>query len=146
MQRDRIEHRRLRDRHQHPRRRASPRLDDQAVQGVRKRKLHIGTTFTFTLTAAATVTLKFTNTTHGRLVAGRCVGQNRRDQHRPKCSNRQRAGYIPIHAIAGRNQLRFDGRVRQHPHLTPGSYTVIATASIGTQTASSLRLRFTIAS
>jgi hypothetical protein len=84
----------------------------------------IGTTFRFSLNEPATIMLTFAKHVHGRKVeAGKLV----------------LAG-----AHAGRNTIRFAGRLSRARRLTPGSYSVTITATGSGHRTISRPLRFTI--
>ena len=111
----------------------------------RRRRLPVGTTFTFGLNAAATVTMSFTRTLPGRLVNGRCVAPGKRNHRRPRCSRVSRAGSLVFRGHAGTDRVRFDGRLSKRTRLKPGSYTVAIAAvdRIGRQSTPQ-KLSFTI--
>jgi hypothetical protein len=91
-----------------------------------KHKAPVGTTFTFTLNEAATVTLTFTQPGAGRNVGGRCASLNRRNRKQRKCA--RGAGSLTHAAHAGLNTVAFAGRVSPGRKLAPGSYTLVVTA------------------
>ena len=94
----------------------------------RRRRLPVGTTFTFGLSAAATVTLSFTQTLPGRRIKGRCVAPSRQNRGRPTCSRVRRAGSLVLRGHAGADRVRFYGRLSNRSRLKPGSYTVTIAA------------------
>jgi hypothetical protein len=103
----------------------------------------VGTTFTFTLDQAATVTMSFTRPGTGRTVGSKCAAVNRRNRKHRKCTIV--AGTITHAAHAGVNTVTFQGRVSPARRLAPGSYTLVVTA-IGAngQTSTPQTIKFTI--
>ena len=87
----------------------------QSRRNWRERK-HGGTTFSFTLSETARVTLTFTQRNHQR-----------------------RLGNLTINGHRGRNKVAFNGRINRHTKLAPGTYTVTISAGASTK-----RLTFTI--
>jgi hypothetical protein len=84
----------------------------------------VGTTFTFTLNEAASVTFSFAHP--GRLVSGKCVVQTSKDRKKPPCV--LAAGMVELTGETGKNSLTFAGRFSDGHKLRPGSYTVTITA------------------
>lgn len=93
-----------------------------------KGKPAIGTTFSFTLTQAARVTLTFTEQVGGRRVAGRCVAPSRANRHRAACRRTVTVGTIGRPGHSGLNRIAFDGALAGGRKLAPGRYTVTITA------------------
>jgi hypothetical protein len=77
----------------------------------RKRRPPLGTTFSFSLSTAATTTLQFTQRVSGRRAGKRCVAQTRRNRHKRKCTRTITAGTLSYTAHAGVNKVRFAGRI-----------------------------------
>jgi hypothetical protein len=113
------------------------------------RPLAVGTTFSFTLSQPATVTLTFTRQASGRAVKvnGRseCVVQTKRNQHPRKCILAITAATLSLTAPSGTDKILFAGRVSPTHKLGFGSYTatITATNAIGESSAPK-SLRFTI--
>jgi uncharacterized low-complexity protein len=105
--------------------------------GKARRGLPVGTIFKFTLSAPATVTLRFTQAIGGFRVAGKCIAP--KAQQRVNCERTVAVGTMTVSGLTGANQVRFGGRIRGHT-LGPGNYTVTVTAGRSTATP----LRFTI--
>ncbi len=103
-------------------------LPGQALATLARRRLPVGTTFTFGLSAAATVTLSFTQTLPGRRINGRCMAPSRHNRRRPRCSRVSRAGSLALRGHAGTDRVRFYGRLSNRTRLNPGSYTVAIAA------------------
>jgi len=108
-----------------------------------KHKPPIGTTYSFTLNAKATVTLTFARRVAGRMVAGKCVAPNHKNAKRRKCKRAVRAGELSFTAGAAIDRVRFQGRISRRHRLPLGSYllTVLARNSAGS---SRKTLSFTI--
>ncbi len=103
----------------------------------------VGTTFTFTLDEAATVTLSFTRPGTGRTVGSKCAAVNRGNRKGRKCT--LVAGAITHAAHAGVNTVAFQGRVSPAKKLAPGSYTLVVTAAgANGQTSAPQTIKFTI--
>jgi IPT/TIG domain/FG-GAP repeat len=86
-----------------------------------KKKPPTGTTFSFTLSEAATLQLAFKRGNKG-------------------------AGTLKLSARAGKDKLAFDGRLTRKQKLKPGSYTVTITATLDGKSSKQSRLSFKIAS
>ncbi len=113
----------------------------------KRRKRHaapVGTTFSFTLNVAARVTFKFTRTARGRRVGRRCLAQTRRNKNKRRCSRAVTAGTMTLSAHAGKNRVRFEGRISKHAKLKPGNYTLLVTATASGERSPARTLRFTI--
>ena len=97
-----------------------------AVSGVSKRKA--GAVFSYRLSVAATVRFTIARRHSGRRVGTTCRKPSRTNaKHRP-CTLFVSLGTQTARAKAGRNSLRFTGRV-QGRTLTPGAYRVTAVAT-----------------
>jgi hypothetical protein len=104
----------------------------------------MGTTYAFALNTNATVRLTFMENVRGRRVRGNCravTGANRRD---PSCGRATEIGVLTTHLRAGRDQVRFRGRLGRRAGLPLGSYTVLITATNAGGRSVPHRLRFTI--
>jgi flagellar hook assembly protein FlgD len=105
----------------------------------------VGTTFSFALSEAATVTLRFTRTLIGRDVSHRCVAVTARNRRDRSCRRTQAAGALTYHVTAGATRVRFDGRLSRRSRLAPGTYKVAVTAVNARRQPSATRsLTFTI--
>jgi len=91
---------------------------------IAKKRAPVGTTFSFTLDQAASVTFAFKTKATGRKVKGKCVAQTRSDRHKPACSRTILAGTFVFAAHAGTNRVRFAGRISASRKLPPGRYTL----------------------
>jgi DNA-binding beta-propeller fold protein YncE len=111
----------------------------------RKRRLPLGTRFRFTLNEQAAVHFNFTQRKPGRRTGHRCVPATRRNTKRAHCQRTISAGRLTLAAHAGRNTLRFQGRLSRHRKLRPGRYTLVVTATDSSGVRSASRsISFTI--
>jgi len=87
-----------------------------------------GATIRFTLSEAATVTLRFDHVLRGVKRRGRCVARTRRNRHRRPCARYLPvAGSVVVTGSEGPNSLHFDARV-DGKLLTFGAYRLRARA------------------
>jgi hypothetical protein len=99
------------------------RLGNALAHITRKRhRLPVGTRFTFHLNERAKVMFKFTG---------------HRGLHRY-------TAHLTFFGHAGRNEVRFDGRITRRRKLKPGSYKLVITATANGQRAAPRRLHFRI--
>ena len=89
-----------------------------------KKRPPVGTTFSFTLDQPARVTLVFKTKATGRKVRGKCVAQTRGNHQKPRCSRTIVAGTFSFAGHAGKNSVRFAGRISPSKKLSLGSYTL----------------------
>lgn len=111
----------------------------------RPKRPPIGTTFYFSLSEAATVTLKFTEQVSGRKVRGRCIAPTSKNRHARHCTRIVTVGALALSARAGSDKVRFEGLISRHKKLKPGSYAVLVSASAAGKHSATTALRFTIA-
>ncbi|HTU97076.1 MAG TPA: choice-of-anchor Q domain-containing protein [Solirubrobacteraceae bacterium] len=106
----------------------------------------VGTRFSFTLNEAATVTLTFTQTGHGRKVSKKkCVTQTAKNRRKPACTLTLTLGTVKLSGKSGKNSVKFTGRLSNRHTLKPGRYSVTITAKRAEAAASkSHTLKFTI--
>ncbi len=108
-----------------------------------RRKVSIGTTFSFVLSEQASVRLSFLQAAAGRRVAGRCVAKTKSNARHRRCTLSR--GAISLAGHAGPNRVFFQGRLTSHKSLPLGSYTMTVTAADAAGLRSSPQsLRFTI--
>jgi hypothetical protein len=88
----------------------------------------VGTTFAFTLSATANVSLTFMRALPGRRAGGSCVAPSHRNGAKPRCKRYVPAGSLAVSGHAGLDKVRFQGRLSRTRRLTPGSYTATVTA------------------
>jgi virginiamycin B lyase len=103
----------------------------------------VGTSFSFTLNAAAPVQFTFTRRAPGRVVKKRCVAPTRRNRHDRSCSRTVAVATWTTAGRTGVNTLPFSGRVGRSM-LKPGSYTVLIKAMSKSAHSATEQLRFTI--
>jgi hypothetical protein len=115
-----------------------------ASGGKGRRKLPIGTTFSFRLDRAAQVTFAFTKAARGRKVAKRCVAQTHKNRHKRRCTRTVVAGALSLAAHAGLNKVRFQGVISGRKKLKPGNYQLLVTASASGKRSRTGTLSFTI--
>ncbi len=89
----------------------------------------VGTKIKFTLSEAATTNLEFLQSRPGRKVGKRCKTPTRANRNKKHCTRTVVAGRLRVFGRAGKNKLRFQGRLSSHSKLTPGGYTVRVTAT-----------------
>ena len=97
--------------------------------GSHPHKAPVGTTFSLTLNEAATVGLAFTRRAAGREVKHGCVAPRRENRHKLVCKRTALRGRLSLAAHAGKNKLRFLGRITKSNELKPGRYSLRITAS-----------------
>ena len=95
-----------------------------ALAQISSKRAPVGTTFSFTLNEAATVTFSFVQRVAGRKVHGHCVTPTGRNRHKPACKLSRVAGVLTFSAHAGVNKVRFAGRISSAKRLALGSYTL----------------------
>jgi hypothetical protein len=111
----------------------------------KKKKPPMGTTFSFSLSEPASITLTFKRSATGRRVRGKCVAQTRSNKHRPKCPRTVAAGSLKLSAGKGADKIHFDGLLSRRKRLGLGEYMVTITAvDSARRRATSRPLRFTI--
>ncbi len=93
------------------------------------RRVPVGTTIAFTLSAPARATLVFSQAKPGRRVGRRCAAPSRRNRGRRRCTRFVRAGGLTFAAHAGLDKVRFQGRLSRTKKLKPGRYTLTITAT-----------------
>jgi hypothetical protein len=105
----------------------------------------VGTSFTFTLSEPADVTLAFAQQAPGRKAThGRCAAPTRKNRHEHACTRTLSAGTETISGTAGKNTFTFSGRIPGHKTLSSGKYTVTITAANAGGRSRSQNLTFTI--
>jgi hypothetical protein len=110
-----------------------------------KRKLPVGTTFSFVLNEPASARFVFTQSVLGRKIKGRCVASTQRHAHTRRCRVTIVRGTLALTAHAGANRVRFQGLLARGRRLKPGTYTVAITAAIaGAPRSARSTLTFTI--
>jgi hypothetical protein len=115
------------------------------IAAVRRRRAPLGTTFRWTLSERATVTLRFYRARPGRRSGRRCVPLTRRVRRARRCTRYPLRGTLVRRDVqAGRRFLRFTGRIGVR-RLPPGRYRVTLRARDGAGNVSpGRRLSFTV--
>ena len=112
---------------------------------ISRRRVPVGTTFSFALNEQANVSFVFTQRVHGRKVRGKCVAQTRANRRKPACLRTVTRGTLAFSGHAGTNHVAFQGRLSRSRRLAPGAYSLLITASDATRRKSgTVRLTFTI--
>jgi len=103
----------------------------------RRKRLPVGTTFSFVLNEPATVTFSFTRPGVGRKVHGKCVAPSTKSRRKPRCTRTILAGRLTFTGRAGTNRVRFAGRISRANKLKAGRYTltILATNAQGARSA-----------
>jgi hypothetical protein len=118
-----------------------------ALARLTRKRVPLGTTFSFTLNASASVRFAFSRIVPGRRVRGRCVAASGRNRHARACNRKVDVAATVLAAHAGRNRLSFQGRVTASKKLRPGRYTLVLTATNAAgQSSAPVALSFTIVS
>jgi hypothetical protein len=115
-----------------------------AAEKNKRKKLPLGTTFSFSLNVAASVAFTFTEPAGGRRVGKTCVAPTRKNTKMHGCARTVVAGTLTFSARAGTNKVHFEGRLSKHRKLAPGSYTLVATATASGEHSTPRTLHFTI--
>jgi hypothetical protein len=125
---------------------ASTWREGSALARLSRRKLTpIGTVFAFALDRPAMVSLSFRRVLSGRKVGRSCVPATAKNAHKHRCAHTQ-VSALSVAAHAGTNHLSFAGRLDKHHRLTPGTYTLVITASAGGKHSAPATLHFKIIS
>jgi len=110
-----------------------------------KKKLSVGTTFSFKLSETAAVKFAFTDSLSGRKVGKRCVAQTKHNAKQRRCSRTVTVGTLTFTSHAGTTKVKFAGRLSKRHKLKPGSYTLVISATASRKTSTAHTLKFTIA-
>jgi FG-GAP-like repeat len=101
--------------------RAAPRRFRARRPRRARRSAPVGTSFRFSLSERATVTIAIDRALPGRRVGRRCRPPSRRLRRARRCTRYRRAGTLRRNLAAGAQRIRFDGRFRRRP-LKVGRY------------------------
>jgi hypothetical protein len=112
----------------------------------RKKRVPVGTTFSFSLNVQASVAFTFTQRLGGRSVGGKCVAETRKNSRRKSCNRTVTAGTLSFAAHPGSNRVAFQGRVSRSRKLRPGHYKLMITATNSAGPSRPQSLSFTIVS
>ncbi|HEY1451317.1 MAG TPA: hypothetical protein VGF47_10215 [Solirubrobacteraceae bacterium] len=115
-----------------------------STHGKGKKKLPVGTTFSFKLDQPAQVTFTFTKPAPGRKVGKRCVAQTPKNKRKRRCRRAVTAGTLSFSGHSGTNKVRFQGLISRRKKLKPGSYKLLVTASTAGKRSRTGVLSFTI--
>jgi hypothetical protein len=103
----------------------------------------IGTTFSYTLSEAATAKLAIAELVPGRREGNRCVAPTPRLTRAKKCSKRLGRGTLTRSSHAGVNEVAFSGRIGSKA-LQPGHYSATLTATTTNATSAPVTVSFTV--
>ncbi len=117
----------------------------QISRSPKRRILALGTSFSFDLNEASSVTFTFEQVLSGRRVRKTCLAQTRRNRHERRCTRTLYAGTLTFSADAGTNTVRFEGLLSRGRRLALGGYTLQVTASARGEHSTAQTLHFTIA-
>jgi virginiamycin B lyase len=92
-------------------------------------KAPVGTVISFGLSEAATARFAFAKKASGRRVGGRCVKPTKKNRTRARCTRLAGKGGFSRKATAGKNRLRFGGRLSKAKRLSPGRYRLTLRAT-----------------
>ena len=110
----------------------------------------LGTTFSFYigepsyLRDRATVTFVFKKPASGRRVGKKCVAPTKSNRGKRHCTRTVTAGTLRLSGADGRNKVRFEGVISKHKKLSPGTYTMLVSATAFGKVSSTRTLHFTI--
>lgn len=110
----------------------------------RRRRIPVGTDFTFVLNEPAKARLMFRQMASGKRVGKRCLAHRSRERARPSCARGRFRGLLQVAAHAGDNRIAFNGSMRHGVLLPAGRYSVSIVADTATSHSSARTLRFTI--
>ena len=117
----------------------------EAGRSAKISKAHpLGTTFSFSLNETASVSFTFTRTLNGRRVAGKCRAQSKKNIAHKACKRTLKAGALTFSGHLGINKVAFYGLLGAGKKLTPGSYTLLVSATAAGKRSRTQTLRFTI--
>lgn len=95
-----------------------------------RKRIPVGTTISFKLSQAASVTLTFQRTQPGILSAGHCLALSPKRRHGHRCNRHITVpGSVSIAAPAGADRVGFDGLLAGGAKLVPGNYRLVLSAS-----------------
>jgi DNA-binding beta-propeller fold protein YncE len=105
------------------------REGNKLAQMSRRKRLPVGTTFSFSLNEQASMSFRFTQQVRGRKVGHRCIAQTNKNRHRASCRRTVTAGTLSFAGHSGTNKVVFQGRISRSRKLKPGRYTLVMTAT-----------------
>jgi outer membrane protein assembly factor BamB len=89
----------------------------------------VGTTFSFSLSGSATVTLRFDRQTIGHRAGHLCLAGSHGKHARRRCRRLIPEGGLTFAGHGAVNRVRFDGRLSARRKLVPGHYELVLTAT-----------------
>jgi hypothetical protein len=120
------------------------RLGGRLARISARKKVQVGTTFSFSLNVPAVISFNFTQRVSGRKVRGKCRAQTKKNRRRPGCQRTFTAGTLYFTGHSGTNTVAFQGRISSSVRLKPGHYALQITAANSAGHSSSRQLTFTI--
>jgi hypothetical protein len=125
--------------------RAYARAARRSARIQRKRKLPVGTTFSFTLDQQARVSFTFSELLSGRKAKGRCVAHTSKALRGRACRRKVMRGAIFFNAHAGLDKVVFQGHMSRSRSLPTGRYQLqIVARNSAKQRSQPVTLSFTI--
>jgi hypothetical protein len=109
-----------------------------------KKKVPVGTTFSFSLNVPAVISFNFTQRVSGRKVRGKCRAQTKRNRRSPGCKRAVTAGTLSFIGHSGTNKVAFQGRISGSDTLKLGHYTLLISAANSAGHSGPRQLTFTI--
>ncbi len=106
--------------------------------------LPVGTSFSFDLNEAASVTLGFARRVAGRRAGRACAAVTRADVAGRPCTRTVHVGALAFTAHMGADTVRFAGRISRRVTLKPGMYTLVLTAHATSGRSAPSALDFTV--
>jgi hypothetical protein len=109
-----------------------------------RKKLPVGTIFSFVLNEQASVSLRFTQRVSGRKVGKSCVVNTNKNHKRKPCKRNVTAGTLAFIGHSGTNKVAFQGRISRSKKLKPGHYSLVITATNSAGSSAPKALSFAI--
>ena len=110
----------------------------------KKHKPPIGTSFSFALNEAASVSFAFTQKLGGRKANGKCVVPTKHNRRKLACKRTVVKGTLHFTAHTGTNRVFFQGWITASKKLALGRYTLVITAANAAGRSAPQSLSFTI--
>jgi hypothetical protein len=105
------------------------KLASQSHSRHHKSSIPVGTSISFALSNAASVTLSFQRAQPGQLAGHSCLAPSSKRRHPHRCTRYTPvSGAITLAAHVGGNQIRFEGILDGNRRLSPGSYRLALVA------------------
>jgi hypothetical protein len=103
-----------------------------AIVSARKRRVRVGATVAYSLSAAATVSFTVERRAAGRRRGRRCVKQTRANRRKRRCARFTKVGGFSHDGATGVSRFKFSGRVHGRA-LKPGRYRLLGSAGGATK-------------